>query len=142
MKKKIRIAIYSRKSKFTLKGDSIGNQIELAMEYVRKHYPDDEYEVEVKVFEDEGFSGGNLKRPHFKRLIQEERIKPFDVLICYRLDRISRSVADFSSLINELTSLNTNFISIEEQFDTSTPIRTCDDVYSFCICTVRKRSNC
>lgn len=122
MKQKIRIAIYSRKSKYTLKGDSIGNQIELAMEYIRAHYPEDKYDVEIKIFEDEGFSGGNLDRPKFKRLIQEERIQPFDILICYRLDRISRNIADFSNLMNELSELNTSFISIKEQFDTSTPM--------------------
>lgn len=142
MKKKIRIAIYSRKSKYTLKGDSIGNQIELAKDYIKTHYPSEEYDVEIKIFEDEGFSGGTLDRPHFKRLIQEERIQPFDVLICYRLDRISRNIADFSSLINELSELNTSFVSIKEQFDTKTPMRSCNDVYCICICTIGKRSNC
>ena len=39
MKKKIRIAIYSRKSKYSDKGDSVGNQIEIAMKYIEEHYP-------------------------------------------------------------------------------------------------------
>ena len=122
MKEKLKIAVYSRKSKYTLKGDSIGNQIELAMEYIKSHYPEEKYNVEVEVFEDEGFSGGTLDRPKFKRLIQEERIKPFDILICYRLDRISRNIADFSNLMNEITELGTSFVSIKEQFDTKTPM--------------------
>ena len=51
------IAIYSRKSKYTGKGESIGNQVELCREYIRLHYGDAEAEKAI-VFEDEGFSGG------------------------------------------------------------------------------------
>ena len=56
------IAIYSRKSKFTGKGESIGNQVELCKEYVRNMFGE-KYADRCVVFEDEGFSGGNLKRP-------------------------------------------------------------------------------
>ncbi len=122
MKSKLRIAIYSRKSKYTGKGDSIGNQIELSQEYIRMNYPNSQYEVETEIYEDEGFSGGNINRPQFQKFLEDERKSPYDVLICYRLDRISRSISDFSSLISELTKLNTNFISIKEQFDTKTPM--------------------
>lgn len=119
---KIRIAIYSRKSRYSDKGDSVGNQIELAKEYIALHYPSDIYDVEIVVYEDEGFSGGSFNRPKFKEFLEEERKRPFNVLICYRLDRISRNIADFSGLINELTKLETSFISIKEQFDTTTPM--------------------
>lgn len=122
MKKKIRIAIYSRKSKYTNKGDSVGNQIEIAMKYIQQHYPNSEYNVETIIFEDDGFSGGNIDRPKFKLFLIEEDKKPFDVLICYRLDRISRNIADFSTLMNHIAELGTRFVSIKEQFDTKTPI--------------------
>lgn len=122
MKKNVRIAIYSRKSKYSDKGDSCKNQIELAMEYIKNHYPSNEYEVEVILYEDEGFSGGNIERPEFQKMLKEENINPFDVLICYRLDRISRNIADFSNIMNELTRLHTDFVSIKEQFDTRTPM--------------------
>ncbi len=122
MKKKLRIAIYSRKSKYSEKGDSIGNQIGLAKKYIEKNYPENEYEVETVIFEDEGFSGGNIDRPKFQEFLEKEREKPYDILISYRLDRISRNIADFSSLMNELNKLNTSFISIKEQFDTTTPM--------------------
>ena len=58
------IAIYSRKSRYIGKGESIGNQIALCREYIRTHYGDAAAEHAV-VFEDEGFSGGNLNRPVF-----------------------------------------------------------------------------
>ena len=122
MKKKIRIAIYSRKSKYSDKGDSVGNQVEIAMKYIEQHYPSDEYEVETVIFEDDGFSGGNIDRPKFKEFLIEENRKPFNILICYRLDRISRNIADFSTLINQISKLGTSFVSIKEQFDTKTPM--------------------
>lgn len=121
-KENIRVALYSRKSKYSEKGDSIGNQVELAKEYISVHYPKEEYNVEISIYEDEGFSGGSFNRPQFKKFIADERNNPFNVLICYRLDRISRNIADFSSLINELTELQTSFVSIKEQFDTKTPM--------------------
>lgn len=122
MKTKKRIVIYSRKSKYTNTGDSVGNQIELAQEYIKTHYPKTEYDVEIEIFEDEGFSGGNIDRPQFQKMLKIERENPYDVLIAYRLDRISRNIADFSNLMNELTKLHTDFISIKEQFDTRTPM--------------------
>lgn len=122
MKEKIRIAIYSRKSKYSDKGDSVGNQIEIAMKYIEQHYPPDKYEVEIVIFEDDGFSGGNIDRPKFKEFLIEENKKPFNILICYRLDRISRNIADFSNLMNHITELETSFVSIKEQFDTKTPM--------------------
>lgn len=122
MKKKIRIAIYSRKSKYSDKGDSVGNQIEIAMKYIEQHYLPDEYEVEIVIFEDDGFSGGNIDRPRFREFLIEENKKPFNILICYRLDKISRNIADFSSLMNHITELGTSFVSIKEQFDTKTPM--------------------
>lgn len=122
MKKKIRIVIYSRKSKYSDKGDSVGNQIELALEYIKIHYPEEDFDVEIEIFEDEGFSGGNIERPNFQEMLKREREKPFNVLICYRLDRISRNIADFSNLMNELMKFHTDFVSIKEQFDTRTPM--------------------
>ncbi len=115
------IAIYSRKSKFTGKGESIGNQVELCREYVRNFFGDEAAQGCV-VFEDEGFSGGNLKRPAFQRMMEEVRKHKFRAIVVYRLDRISRNISDFTGLIDELTRLDVSFVSIREQFDTSTPM--------------------
>ena len=115
------IAIYSRKSRFTGKGESIGNQVELCKEYVRNMFGE-EYTEHCVVFEDEGFSGGDLKRPDFRRMMEEVRKHKFRAIVVYRLDRISRNISDFTGLIDELTKLNVSFVSIKEQFDTSTPM--------------------
>ena len=115
------IAIYSRKSKFTGKGESIGNQVELCTEYVRNMFGQ-EYVDRCVVFEDEGFSGGNLQRPDFKRMMEDVRKRKFKAIVVYRLDRISRNINDFTGLIDELTKLDVSFVSIKEQFDTGTPM--------------------
>lgn len=115
------IALYSRKSKFTGKGESIGNQVELGKEYVRVHFGNAAVN-KIVVYEDEGFSGGNLNRPAFKRMMDAAKKRQFKAIIVYRLDRISRNVSDFSRLIEELARLDISFISIKEQFDTSTPM--------------------
>ena len=115
------IAIYSRKSKFTGKGESIGNQIELCREYIRLHNGDAAADAAL-VFEDEGFSGGNLNRPAFQQMLRAARDHEISAIVVYRLDRISRNISDFSTLIEELSRLGVAFISIREQFDTGSPM--------------------
>lgn len=115
------IAIYSRKSKFTGKGESIGNQVELCKEYIRTHYGEKMLE-KIVVYEDEGFSGGNLNRPDFKKMMEATKQHTIQAIVVYRLDRISRNISDFTGLIEELARLQVDFISIKEQFDTSTPM--------------------
>ncbi|MGY0375258.1 recombinase family protein [Clostridium sp. JNZ J1-5] len=113
----MKAAIYSRKSKFTGKGESVENQVQLCKEYLKS--------LNIKdfiIYEDEGFSGSNTDRPEFQKMLKDAKNKRFNVLICYRLDRISRNIADFSNLIEELQNYNIGFISIREQFDTSTPM--------------------
>ena len=112
-------AIYSRKSVFTGKGESIENQVEMCKDYCFRHFGND---IEFIIYEDEGFSGGNTNRPKFQEMISDIKLKKFDTLICYRLDRISRNVADFSSTLELLQNNSIDFISIKEQFDTSTPM--------------------
>lgn len=113
------VAIYSRKSKFSEKGESVENQVQMCKEYLKLNFNNIE---DVKVYEDEGFSGKDVNRPEFKKMMKAAKNKKFNVLICYRLDRISRNVADFSNTIDELQKYNIDFISIKEQFDTSSPM--------------------
>lgn len=114
----MRIAIYSRKSKFTGKGESIENQIALCRRYIDAHYSG----ASVSVYEDEGFSGKNTDRPEFLAMMAAARCGELSAIVCYRLDRISRNIGDFAKLIEELGGLNTDFVSIKEQFDTASPL--------------------
>lgn len=113
--------IYSRKSVYTGKGESIENQIEMCRQYIKSKYGSAD-DREIMVYEDEGFSAKNTHRPQFQQMLQDIKVLKPDCLICYRLDRISRSVSDFSSLIEDLNSRNIAFICIKEEFDTSKPM--------------------
>lgn len=115
------IAIYSRKSKFTGKGESIENQVELCRRYIAAHNGEEAARLAL-VYEDEGFSGGNLERPQFRKMMADAVKLPFSALVVYRLDRISRNIGDFAKLIEALNEYNISFISIREQFDTSSPM--------------------
>ena len=79
-------------------------------------------QAEIVVYEDEGFSGKNTKRPQFQLMMQEIKKGSCDYLVCYKLDRLGRNIADLANLIETLNKLNVSFISIKERFDTSTPI--------------------
>lgn len=110
-------AIYSRKSKFSEKGESVENQVKMCESYANTLGID-----KFIIYEDEGFSGGNVERPQFQKMMKEAKDKKFNYLICYRLDRISRNVSDFTQTIEELKKYKIEFISIKEQFDTSSPM--------------------
>ena len=114
----MKVAIYSRKSKFTGKGESIDNQINMCKDYCSQKFNTNEFSI----YEDEGFSGGNIDRPQFKLMIEDAKKGLFDAVVCYKLDRISRNVSDFSKTLDLLRDNNIAFISITEQFDTTSPI--------------------
>ena len=118
-KEELKHIIYGRKSKFTGKGESVENQIDLCKNDIILNDPKAK-EDDILVFMDEGFTGANLNRPAFQEMIYY--IKKYGAidLRCYRLDRISRNVADFCNLIKELQNYHVPFISIKEKFDTST----------------------
>lgn len=113
-------AIYSRKSKFTGKGESTYNQIELCKKQLINKY--NIPEKNIKVYQDEGFTGYNTNRPEFQKMMKDIKNKKIKCVIVYRLDRISRNVNDFCNLKNEFLNYNVDFISVTENFDTSTPI--------------------
>lgn len=115
------IAIYTRKSKYTGIGESIDNQAEMCKKFLINKYGDDVIK-RIVIFEDEGFTGANTNRPQFQKMLEEFEKGNFSMLIVYRLDRISRNVLDFCSLKDQLSNLNIDFISITENFDTSTPM--------------------
>ncbi|NBI78395.1 recombinase family protein [Anaerotruncus colihominis] len=115
------IFIYSRKSVYTGKGESIENQVELCRRYIDDRIRGGR-DAEIAVYEDEGFSGKNLDRPQFQRMLADSKIQKPDYIVCYRLDRISRSVGDFAPLVEDFIARDIGFVCIKEQFDTSTPM--------------------
>ncbi len=112
-------AIYTRKSKFTGKGESIESQIESCKDYLKREYPETKDE-DIIVFEDEGYSGGNTNRPQFQKMLNECRQYNIQRIVCYKLDRISRSISDFMKLSDELDYYRIEFVSVNDKFDTHT----------------------
>ena len=115
------VAIYSRKSKWTGKGESVENQILMCKEYLT-HVLHLTKEAKIREYVDEGFSGKNTKRPAFIKMLADMEEEHFDYLVCYKLDRLGRNLLDLTLLMEQLEKENTSFISIKERFDTTTPI--------------------
>lgn len=119
--------IYARKSKFTGKGESIQNQIDCCKNKILQMAALSNTtlsEEQILIFQDEGFSGGNTDRPAFQEMMTLCRSKTQNIkaIVCYKLDRFSRSISDFSAIFNELNDkLGIEFASSQDNFDTTTP---------------------
>lgn len=118
-----KIAIYSRKSLFTGKGESIENQISMCKQYIKSmpKYNGNIDDDDIIIYEDENFSGYYTERPQYQAMINDIKSKKIAIIVCYRLDRLSRNVIDFCNLKEILDKYNVDFISINERFDTTTP---------------------
>lgn len=112
-------AIYSRKSKFTGKGESIESQVDMCKTYLKVHFPDVTAE-DILIYEDEGYSGGNTNRPKFQEMLKECKRNGICRIICYKLDRISRSISDFIKLTEDLNLHDVEFVSISDNYETHT----------------------
>ena len=115
-------AIYSRKSKYTGKGESIENQIDTCKHYLKNYIDTSLTDDDIVVYNDEGYTGANTDRPQFQEMMKAIKNDEFDTIICYRLDRVSRNVLDFANLYEDWQEHDVNFISVSERFDTTTPM--------------------
>ena len=109
------IAIYARQS--IDKKDSIS--IETQIQFCRNEIKEND---EQKIYQDKGYSGKNIKRPAFTELMQDVKGGIISKIIVYRLDRFSRSIADFGTVWQTLEKHGVEFVSVNEKFDTTTPI--------------------
>ena len=73
------------------------------------------------IYEDAGYSAADLNRPELQRLLNDIRRKKINIVLVYKIDRLTRSPKDFYQLIELFEKYNISFISITERFDTSTP---------------------
>lgn len=112
-----RVSLYIRVStqEQAQEGYSVGEQKERLIAYCRAH----DWVVK-EIYADPGYSGSNLNRPGIQKLIAD--IKECDIVLVYKLDRLSRSQRDTLYLIEDVfLPNNTDFVSVQESFDTSTP---------------------
>ncbi len=106
------VAIYARQS--ILKPDSLS--IEQQIDACKKHLQENEA---FNIYKDSGYSGKNTDRPDYKRMISDIERGLINKVIVYRLDRITRSVLDFYDMKKRFDDFKVSFVSISEQFDTS-----------------------
>ena len=111
---KQKIAIYARKSVFREDSISIESQIEMCRYEARGE--------ECVIYKDNGYSGKNTDRPDFQRMVRDIKSGLINKVIVYKLDRVSRSVLDFSGLMDLFQKYKVDFVSATEHFDTSSPM--------------------
>lgn len=111
------IALYARKSIERENSISCETQLEYCKSVIK---PEERSEKSVE-FVDNGYSGGNVDRDGFQKMMREVEKGKISKIIVYRLDRISRSLSDFVNILNTLKEHNVEFISSQESFDTSSP---------------------
>lgn len=119
---RIRCAIYTRKS--TEEGldqdfNSLDAQREACEAYI-KSQAHEGWRLEPVRFDDGGFSGGNMERPSLQRLMEAIRARQVDRIVVYKIDRLTRSLADFAKLVEDLDEAGASFVSVTQSFNTAT----------------------
>ena len=73
----------------------------------------------VEHYDDGGASGGTLERPALQRLLDDIDAGRIDMVVVYKIDRVTRSLADFAKLVDRLDAANCSFVSVTQAFNTS-----------------------
>jgi len=120
----IRCAIYTRKSTEEGLGqefNSLMAQREAAEAYIASQR-EQRWTLVGDRYDDGGFTGGNMDRPALKQLLHDIEAGQIDCVVVYKVDRLSRSLLDFSRIIGILEASNVSFVSVTQQFNTSVPL--------------------
>ncbi len=121
-KPQLRCAIYTRKSSdegLEQSFNSLHAQREACEAYVKSQQHEG-WRLVSTPYDDGGYSGGNMERPALARLIDDIKTGNVDIIVVYKVDRLSRSLADFVRIIDLLDRHNVSFVSVTQQFNTST----------------------
>jgi site-specific DNA recombinase len=121
-KKTVRCAIYTRKS--TEEGldqeyNSLDAQRDAGEAYVLSQKQEG-WEVVTQTYDDGGFTGSNMERPALQRLLADIAAGKIDCVIVYKVDRLSRSLLDFTKIVETFDQHGVSFVSVTQQFNTST----------------------
>jgi len=120
--KSVRCAIYTRVS--TDQGleqdfNLLDAQYDASQAYIRSQTPAGWTMVRSK-YDDGGFSGGNTDRPALRRLLEDVQAGKVNIIVVYKVDRLTRSLADFAKLVELFDQHNVSFVSVTQQFNTTT----------------------
>ncbi|WP_425905586.1 recombinase family protein [Nitrobacter sp. TKz-YC02] len=118
----VRCAIYTRVS--TENGldqefNSLDAQYEASSAYIKSQAHAGWVQVKTR-YDDGGFSGGSTDRPALQSLLEDIRARKIDVIVVYKVDRLTRSLADFAKLVELFDAHQVSFVSVTQQFNTTT----------------------
>src|SRR5260221_11476293 len=120
--KRVRCAIYTRKSSdegLEQAFNSLDAQREACTAFImsQKH---EGWMVLPAQYDDGGYSGGTMERPALKRLLADIEASQVDVVVVYKVDRLTRALSDFAKLVEVFDRRGVSFVSITQQFNTTT----------------------
>jgi DNA invertase Pin-like site-specific DNA recombinase len=118
----VRCALYTRKSSeegLDQAFNSLHAQREACEAFVRSQASEG-WKVLPDVYDDGGFSGGNIERPALKRLLEDVDAGKVDTIVVYKIDRLTRSLADFARIVDRLDRAQASFVSVTQSFNTTT----------------------
>jgi DNA invertase Pin-like site-specific DNA recombinase len=118
----LRCAIYTRKSTehgLEQEFNSLDAQREACEAYI-KSQTSQGWRVVATRYDDPAYSGGNLDRPALKRLLADIETGKVDVVVVYKIDRLTRSLADFAKLVETFDARSISFVAVTQQFNTTT----------------------
>jgi site-specific DNA recombinase len=120
--KPVRCAIYTRVSTdsgLDQEFNSLDAQYDAASAYIRSQVHAHWTQVRMR-YDDGGFSGGSTDRPALQRLLEDVRARKVQVIVVYKVDRLTRSLADFAKLVELFDAHGVSFVSVTQQFNTTT----------------------
>ena len=120
--KAVRCAIYCRVStEYGLDQDfnSLDAQYEASQAYIKSQAHAGWSLIRTR-YEDGGYSGGSTERPALQNLLSDLRAGKIDIIVVYKVDRLTRSLADFAKLVELFDAHDVSFVSVTQQFNTST----------------------
>ena len=122
LKRRQRCAVYTRKSSeegLEQEYNSIDAQRDAGHAYIASQRAEGWIPVSDD-YDDGGFSGGSMDRPALKRLMQDIEGGLIDIVVVYKIDRLTRSLADFSKMVEVFERRSVSFVSVTQQFNTTT----------------------
>ena len=120
--KELRCAIYTRKSTehgLELEFNSLDAQREACEAYI-KSQASEGWRLLPKRYDDPAYSGGNMDRPALQKLLNDIEAGQVDVVVVYKIDRLTRSLADFAKLVEVFDAKSVSFVAVTQQFNTTT----------------------
>src|SRR6202795_4471250 len=115
----LRCAIYTRVSTehgLEQEFNSLDNQREAAEAYIKSQAREG-WSLIRNRYDDGGFSGGSMERPALKKLLDDVRARRIDVIVVYKVDRLTRSLADFAKLVELFDEHDVSFVSVTQSFN-------------------------